>query len=293
MRLEEKVAEVGITGLNADFLRQLKRKGFADARLAKLAGVREAEIRKLRDQYDLHPVYKRVDTCAAEFATDTAYMYSTYEDECEANPSTDRDKIMVLGGGPNRIGQGIEFDYCCVHASLALREDGYETIMVNCNPETVSTDYDTSDRLYFEPVTLEDVLEIVRIEKPKGVIVQYGGQTPLKLARALEAAGVPVIGTSPDAIDRAEDRERFQHAVDRLKLKQPANATVTAIEMAVEKAKEIGYPLVVRPSYVLGGRAMEIVYDEADLRRYFQTAVSVSNDAPVLLDHFLDDASRS
>ncbi|MCA6723020.1 carbamoyl phosphate synthase large subunit, partial [Vibrio alginolyticus] len=243
---------------------QLKRKGFADARLAKLAGVREAEIRKLRDQYDLHPVYKRVDTCAAEFATDTAYMYSTYEEECEANPSTDREKIMVLGGGPNRIGQGIEFDYCCVHASLALREDGYETIMVNCNPETVSTDYDTSDRLYFEPVTLEDVLEIVRIEKPKGVIVQYGGQTPLKLARALEAAGVPVIGTSPDAIDRAEDRERFQHAVDRLKLKQPANATVTAIEMAVEKAKEIGYPLVVRPSYVLGGRAMEIVYDEAD-----------------------------
>ncbi|MEW0493718.1 carbamoyl-phosphate synthase large subunit, partial [Escherichia coli] len=271
VRLEEKVAEVGITGLNADFLRQLKRKGFADARLAKLAGVREAEIRKLRDQYDLHPVYKRVDTCAAEFATDTAYMYSTYEEECESNPS-DREKIMVLGGGPNRIGQGIEFDYCCVHASLALREDGYETIMVNCNPETVSTDYDTSDRLYFEPVTLEDVLEIVRIEKPKGVIVQYGGQTPLKLARALEAAGVPVIGTSPDAIDRAEDRERFQHAVERLKLKQPANATVTTIEMAVEKAKEIGYPLVVRPSYVLGGRAMEIVYDEADLRRYFQTA---------------------
>ncbi|MHA6382017.1 carbamoyl-phosphate synthase large subunit, partial [Escherichia coli] len=219
VRLEEKVAEVGITGLHAEFLRQLKRKGFADARLAKLAGVREAEIRKLRDQYDLHPVYKRVDTCAAEFATDTAYMYSTYEEECESNPS-DRDKIMVLGGGPNRIGQGIEFDYCCVHASLALREDGYETIMVNCNPETVSTDYDTSDRLYFEPVTLEDVLEIVRIEKPKGVIVQYGGQTPLKLARALEAAGVPVIGTSPDAIDRAEDRERFQHAVERLKLKQ-------------------------------------------------------------------------
>jgi carbamoyl-phosphate synthase large subunit len=290
VRLEEKVAEVGINGLDADFLRTLKRKGFADARLAKLAGVREAEIRKLRDQYDLHPVYKRVDTCAAEFATDTAYMYSTYEEECESNPSVDRDKIMVLGGGPNRIGQGIEFDYCCVHASLALREDGYETIMVNCNPETVSTDYDTSDRLYFEPVTLEDVLEIVRIEKPKGVIVQYGGQTPLKLARALEAAGVPVIGTSPDAIDRAEDRERFQQAVDRLKLKQPANATVTAIEQAVEKAKEIGYPLVVRPSYVLGGRAMEIVYDEQDLRRYFQTAVSVSNDAPVLLDRFLDDA---
>ena len=239
VRLEEKVAEVGINGLDADFLRTLKRKGFADARLAKLAGVREAEIRKLRDQYDLHPVYKRVDTCAAEFATDTAYMYSTYEEECESNPSVDRDKIMVLGGGPNRIGQGIEFDYCCVHASLALREDGYETIMVNCNPETVSTDYDTSDRLYFEPVTTEDVLEIVRIEKPKGVIVQYGGQTPLKLARAPEAAGVPVIGTSPDAIDRAEDRERFQHAVDRLKLKQPANATVTAIEQAVEKRKRL------------------------------------------------------
>ena len=281
------MAEVGINGLDADFLRTLKRKGFADARLAKLAGVREAEIRKLRDQYDLHPVYKRVDTCAAEFATDTAYMYSTYEEECESNPSVDRDKIMVLGGGPNRIGQGIEFDYCCVHASLALREDGYETIMVNCNPETVSTDYDTSDRLYFEPVTGRRAGN--RAHRAKGVIVQYGGQTPLKLARA-EAAGVPVIGTSPDAIDRAEDRERFQHAVDRLKLKQPANATVTAIEQAVEKAKEIGYPLVVRPSYVLGGRAMEIVYDEQDLRRYFQTAVSVSNDAPVLLDRFLDDA---
>lgn len=216
MRLEEQVAEKGATALTADFLRTLKRKGFADARLAKLAGVSENEIRKLRDKYDLHPVYKRVDTCAAEFATDTAYayMYSTYDEECEANPNKDRDKIMVLGGGPNRIGQGIEFDYCCVHAALVLREDGDETIMVNCNPETVSTDYDISDRLYFEPVTLEDVLEIVRIEKPKGVIVQYGGQTPLKLSRALEAAGVPVIGTSPDAIDRAEDRERFQQAVN-------------------------------------------------------------------------------
>ncbi|SPW30566.1 Carbamoyl-phosphate synthase large chain [Edwardsiella tarda] len=288
--MEERVAEVGINGLNAPFLRQLKRKGFADARLARLAGVAESEIRKLRHKLGLHPVYKRVDTCAAEFATDTAYMYSTYEEECEANPHHDRPKIMVLGGGPNRIGQGIEFDYCCVHAALALREDGYETIMVNCNPETVSTDYDTSDRLYFEPVTLEDVLEIVAVEQPQGVIVQYGGQTPLKLARALEAAGVPVIGTSPDAIDRAEDRERFQQAVNRLGLKQPANATVTAIEQAVEKGAQIGYPLVVRPSYVLGGRAMEIVYDESDLRRYFQTAVSVSNDAPVLLDHFLDDA---
>jgi len=268
----------------------LKRKGFDDARLAKIAGVPEARIRNLREQYNLHPVYKRVDTCAAEFATDTAYMYSTYEDECESNPTRDREKIMVLGGGPNRIGQGIEFDYCCVHASLALREDGYETIMVNCNPETVSTDYDTSDRLYFEPVTLEDVLEIVRVEQPKGVIVQYGGQTPLKLARELEACGVPIIGTSPDAIDRAEDRARFQQAVERLGLKQPDNATVTTIDDAVAKAATIGYPLVVRPSYVLGGRAMEIVNDDVDLLRYFQTAVSVSNDAPVLLDRFLDDA---
>lgn len=289
VRLEEKVAEVGFAGLDADFLRVLKRKGFSDARLAKLVGVSETELRKLRYRHEIFPVYKRVDTCAAEFATDTAYLYSTYDEECESNP-TNRDKIMVLGGGPNRIGQGIEFDYCCVHASLALREDGYETIMVNCNPETVSTDYDTSDRLYFEPVTLEDVLEIVRVERPKGVIVQYGGQTPLKLARALEAAGVPVIGTSPDAIDRAEDRERFQQAVNRLGLKQPKNATVTAMEQAVEQAKQLGYPLVVRPSYVLGGRAMEIVFDEVDLRRYFTTAVSVSNDAPVLLDCFLDDA---
>ncbi len=252
-------------------------------------GIAQSEIRKLRDQHDIHPVYKRVDTCAAEFSSDTAYMYSSYDEECEANP-TDKDKIMILGGGPNRIGQGIEFDYCCVHASLALREDGYETIMVNCNPETVSTDYDTSDRLYFEPVTLEDVLAIARVEKPKGVIVQYGGQTPLKLARALEAAGVPIIGTSPDAIDRAEDRERFQAAVERLGLLQPENATVTAMEQAVEKSKEIGFPLVVRPSYVLGGRAMEIVYDESDLRRYFNEAVSVSNESPVLLDRFLDDA---
>ncbi|WP_368902270.1 carbamoyl-phosphate synthase large subunit, partial [Proteus mirabilis] len=290
VRLEEQVAQLGLAGLNADFLRQLKRKGFADARLANILNVKEQVIRQLREQYQLHPVYKRVDTCAAEFATDTAYMYSTYEEECESDPNQDKPKVMVLGGGPNRIGQGIEFDYCCVHAALALREDGYETIMVNCNPETVSTDYDTSDRLYFEPVTLEDVLEIVRIEKPQGVIVQYGGQTPLKLARALEAEGVPVIGTSPDAIDKAEDRERFQKAVDKLGLKQPENATVTTLEEAVDKAKSIGYPLVVRPSYVLGGRAMEIVYDEIDLRRYFQTAVSVSNDAPVLLDRFLDDA---
>lgn len=290
VKLENDVAERGITALKSNHLRLLKRKGFSDARLAALVGVSEEEIRKLRESYNLHPVYKRVDTCAAEFATNTPYMYSTYDEECESNPHQDREKIMVLGGGPNRIGQGIEFDYCCVHAVLALREDGYETIMVNCNPETVSTDYDTSDRLYFEPVTLEDVLEIVRIEKPKGVIVQYGGQTPLKLARALEAAGVPVIGTSPDSIDRAEDRERFQQAVEYLGLKQPANATVTTIDLAVKKAATIGYPLVVRPSYVLGGQAMEIVYDTTDLLRYFQSAVSVSNDAPVLLDRFLDDA---
>lgn len=290
VRLEEKVAESGIKSLNANFLRQLKRKGFADARLAALASVTESEIRQLRHDFNLHPVYKRVDTCAAEFATDTAYLYSTYEAECESYPNHDRRKIMVLGGGPNRIGQGIEFDYCCVHAALALREDGYETIMVNCNPETVSTDYDTSDRLYFESVTLEDVLEIVRIEQPEGVIVQYGGQTPLKLARELEAAGVPIIGTRPDAIDSAEDRGLFQQAVNDLGLKQPANATVTALEDAVAKANLLGYPLVVRPSYVLGGRAMEIVYDEVDLRCYFQSAVNVSNDAPVLLDRFLDDA---
>lgn len=285
VKLEEQVKERGMAGLDADFLRALKRKGFADARLAKILGVAEGEVRKLRARHNIFPVYKRVDTCAAEFATNTAYMYSSYDEECEANP-TNRDKIMVIGGGPNRIGQGIEFDYCCVHAALALREDGYETIMVNCNPETVSTDYDTSDRLYFEPVTTEDVLEIVRVEQPKGVIVQYGGQTPLKLARALEANGVPVIGTSPDAIDRAEDRERFQSAVERLGLKQPENGTVTALEQAVQLATRITYPLVVRPSYVLGGRAMEIVYDEQDLRRYFAEAVSVSNESPVLLDRF-------
>ncbi|MCF1431147.1 MAG: carbamoyl-phosphate synthase large subunit [Shewanella sp.] len=289
IKSENTLRELGWANLDADLLRQLKRKGFADARLAELLGISENELRKIRHRYEIFPVYKRVDTCAAEFSTDTAYMYSTYEQECEASPSN-RDKIMVLGGGPNRIGQGIEFDYCCVHAALALREDGFETIMVNCNPETVSTDYDTSDRLYFEPVTLEDVLEIVRVEQPKGVIVQYGGQTPLKLARALEAAGVPVIGTSPDAIDRAEDRERFQQAVQRLGMKQPENDTVTTVEGAVLSAKRIGYPLVVRPSYVLGGRAMEIVYDEQDLRRYFTEAVSVSNASPVLLDRFLDDA---
>ena len=286
---EATVSEGGLKVLTSDYLRKLKRKGFADSRLAALIGVSEAEVRKKRHTADIYPVYKRVDTCAAEFSSDTAYMYSTYDEECEASP-TDNEKIMILGGGPNRIGQGIEFDYCCVHAALALREDGYETIMVNCNPETVSTDYDTSDRLYFESITFEDVLEIVRVEKPKGVIVQYGGQTPLKLARALEAAGVPIIGTSPDAIDRAEDRERFQQAVDRLGLLQPENATVTSLDEAMAKAESIGFPLVVRPSYVLGGRAMEIVYDLEDLRRYMTEAVSVSNDSPVLLDHFLDDA---
>ncbi|SQH77905.1 carbamoyl-phosphate synthase, large subunit [Shewanella benthica] len=289
LNFETQVKDVGMSGLNEVFLRQLKRKGFSDLRLSDLLGVSESEVRKLRHKLEIHPVYKRVDTCAAEFSTDTAYMYSTYEEECEANPSN-RDKIIILGGGPNRIGQGIEFDYCCVHAAMALREDGYETIMINCNPETVSTDYDTSDRLYFESVTLEDVLEIVRIEKPKGVIVQYGGQTPLKLARELEAAGVPIIGTSPDAIDRAEDRERFQKAIQRLEMKQPENDTVTTVENAIISAERIGYPLVVRPSYVLGGRAMEIVYDEQDLRRYFNEAVSVSNSSPVLLDRFLDNA---
>lgn len=286
---EAKVAESALTSLDADRIFRLKRKGFSDARLAELLGVSEKAFRKHRQKLNIRPVYKRVDTCAAEFATDTAYMYSTYEEECEANPS-DRDKIIVLGGGPNRIGQGIEFDYCCVHAAFAAKEMGYEAIMVNCNPETVSTDYDTSDRLFFEPVTLEDVLEIVDREKPKGVIVQYGGQTPLKLANELEAAGVPIIGTSPEAIDRAEDRERFQQMIQRLGLKQPVNATVTSTEEAVTKASEIGYPLVVRPSYVLGGRAMEIVNNEEALRKYMTTAVKVSNDSPVLLDYFLNKA---
>ena len=275
--------------LDEKWLYSLKRKGFADRRLADILGCSETEVREHRYSFDMHPVYKRVDTCAAEFSTETAYMYSTYEEECEAQPSN-KDKILVLGGGPNRIGQGIEFDYCCVHAALAMREDGYETIMVNCNPETVSTDYDTSDRLFFEPVTLEDVLEIVRLEKPKGVIVQFGGQTPLKLARALEAEGVPIIGTTPDAIDRAEDRERFQQMIEKLGLLQPHNATARSADEAVELAKGIGYPLVVRPSYVLGGRAMEIVYKEDELRHYMKTAVQVSDDSPVLLDFFLPNA---
>ncbi|MEJ1297147.1 MAG: carbamoyl-phosphate synthase large subunit [Candidatus Sedimenticola sp. (ex Thyasira tokunagai)] len=287
--LEDEVRDGGIASLDADRMRYLKRKGFADARLAALVGVSDVELRKQRHAANVRPVFKRVDTCAAEFSTSTAYMYSTYEEECEANPSSNK-KIMVLGGGPNRIGQGIEFDYCCVHAAFAMREDGYETIMVNCNPETVSTDYDTSDRLYFEPLTLEDVLEVIDIEKPTGVIVQYGGQTPLKLAEALEAAGAPIIGTSPDSIDLAEDRERFQQLVENLGLKQPPNRTATEPEQAVVLAEEVGYPLVVRPSYVLGGRAMEIVHDEDDLRRYMREAVSVSNDSPVLLDRFLNDA---
>ncbi len=279
----------GIAALDAPRMRELKRMGFSDARIAELTGSDEGAVRHLRRTLGVRPVYKRVDSCAAEFATTTAYMYSTYEEECEANP-TNRDKIMVLGGGPNRIGQGIEFDYCCVHAALALREDGFETIMVNCNPETVSTDYDTSDRLYFEPLTLEDVLEIVDLEKPKGVIVQYGGQTPLKLARALEAAGAPIIGTSPDSIDLAEDRERFQKMIEKIGLKQPPNRTARNADEALALAREIGYPLVVRPSYVLGGRAMEIVYGDADLSRYIREAVQVSNDSPVLLDRFLDHA---
>src|SRR5688572_27406269 len=286
---EQEVAAAGIDALDGRRLRELKRMGFSDARLAQLVGTDESAIRALRRAHGVRPVYKRVDSCAAEFATTTAYMYSTYEQECEAEP-TDREKIMVLGGGPNRIGQGIEFDYCCVHAALALREDGYETIMVNCNPETVSTDYDTSDRLYFEPLTLEDVLEIVALEKPKGVIVQYGGQTPLKLARALEANGVPIIGTSPDSIDLAEDRERFQKLVDKLGLKQPPNRTARSADEALVLAREIGYPLVVRPSYVLGGRAMEVVHADADLAKYMRDAVQVSNDSPVLLDRFLDNA---
>ncbi len=286
---EVEVAKRSLSELDARELFRLKRKGFSDARLARLLGVSEKEFRKTRQKAGIRPVYKRVDTCAAEFASDTAYMYSTYEEECEAEVS-ERQKIMVLGGGPNRIGQGIEFDYCCVHAAFAMHDDGFETIMVNCNPETVSTDYDTSDRLYFEPVTLEDVLEIADKEQPVGVIVQFGGQTPLKLARELEAAGVPIIGTTPDAIDRAEDRERFQQMIDKLGLKQPPNATARSFEEAFAKAEAIGYPLVVRPSYVLGGRAMEIVYDASELENYMTHAVKVSNDSPVLLDHFLNAA---
>jgi carbamoyl-phosphate synthase large subunit len=289
--IEMELDDRSLGELGADDFRRLKRKGFSDRRLAKLLHTSESEVRAARHRLGIRPVYKRVDTCAGEFATGTAYLYSTYEEECEAAP-TDRKKVMVLGGGPNRIGQGIEFDYCCVHAALALREDGFETLMVNCNPETVSTDYDTSDRLYFEPLTLEDVLEIVHVEKPWGVVVQYGGQTPLKLARDLAANGVPIIGTSPDMIDRAEDRERFQQMLHGLDLKQPPNRTARAESEALALAEEIGYPLVVRPSYVLGGRAMEIVHDPRDLERYMREAVKVSNESPVLLDRFLNDATE-
>jgi carbamoyl-phosphate synthase large subunit len=289
VKIELELEKMTLDHVDEPLLRMLKRKGFSDRRLARQLKTTDKVIRDRRRALGVRPVYKRVDTCAAEFATNTAYMYSTYEDECEAEP-TSRKKIMVLGGGPNRIGQGIEFDYCCVHAALAMREDGYETIMVNCNPETVSTDYDTSDRLYFEPLTLEDVLEIVDKEKPLGVIVQYGGQTPLKLALGLEAEGVPIIGTSPDMIDAAEDRERFQKLLHELKLLQPPNATARTEPEALEKAAALGYPLVVRPSYVLGGRAMEIVHEQRDLERYMREAVKVSNDSPVLLDRFLNDA---
>ena len=263
------ITGVPLESLQKTQLFRLKRKGFSDSRIARLVGDSEDRVRAFRHELGIRPVYKRVDTCAAEFATSTAYLYSTYEEECEADPG-ERRKIMVLGGGPNRIGQGIEFDYCCVHAALALRDEGFETIMVNCNPETVSTDYDTSDRLYFEPLTLEDVLEIVHREQPWGVIVQFGGQTPLKLARPLEAAGVPIIGTTPDSIDLAEDRERFQKLLDRLELRQPPNRTATSADEAVQLAGQIGYPLVVRPSYVLGGRAMDIVHGEDELRRYMR-----------------------
>ena len=287
--IENRLKEYSLPELSKEEMLFLKKKGFSDRRIAKLLKVKEDQVRARRHELGIRPVYKRVDTCAGEFPTDTAYMYSTYEEESEVNPS-DRRKIMILGGGPNRIGQGIEFDYCCVHASMALREDGYETIMVNCNPETVSTDYDTSDRLYFEPVTLEDVLEIIDVEKPEGVIVQYGGQTPLKLARALEANGVNIIGTSPDSIDAAEDRERFQHLLQNFGLHQPPNRTARTEEEAIRLADEIGYPLVVRPSYVLGGRAMDIVHDRSELERYMREAIKVSFDSPVLLDRFLDDA---
>ncbi len=291
VNIENEIREAGLPGLNESLMRAIKRKGFSDARIAKVTGVAEKAVRRRRLELGVRPVFKRVDTCAAEFATTTAYLYSTYDEECEAEP-TDNAKIMILGGGPNRIGQGIEFDYCCVHAALALRESGYETIMVNCNPETVSTDYDTSDRLYFESLTFEDVMAIIDKEKPKGVIVQYGGQTPLKLARDLEAAGAPIIGTSPDSIDLAEDRERFQRLVNELQLKQPPNRVASSKAQAMQLGSEVGYPLVVRPSYVLGGRAMEIVHSDEDLAAYMDAAINVSNDSPVLLDRFLDLATE-
>jgi carbamoyl-phosphate synthase large subunit len=288
---EAEIRQGGLLEMDEYSMRAAKRKGFSDARIAELTGEREQEVRQRRLKFDIRPVYKRVDTCAAEFSTNTAYLYSTYEDECEALP-TDRPKIMILGGGPNRIGQGIEFDYCCVHAALALKDAGYETIMVNCNPETVSTDYDTSDRLYFESLTFEDVMELIHKENPKGVIVQYGGQTPLKLARDLEAAGAPIIGTTPDSIDLAEDRERFQQLVESLDLKQPPNCTARNKQEALDLSGEVGFPLVVRPSYVLGGRGMEVVHSVEDLADYMDAAISVSNDSPVLLDRFLDFATE-
>ena len=291
MNAENRIRELGLPGLSEELMRSMKRKGFSDARVAAILNVKEKAVRKRRIELKVRPVYKRVDTCAAEFSTSTAYLYSTYEEECEAGP-TDNPKIMILGGGPNRVGQGIEFDYCCVHAALALSESGYETIMVNCNPETVSTDYDTSDRLYFEPLTFEDVMEIIEIEKPKGVIVQYGGQTPLKLAEALQEAGAPIIGTSPDSIDLAEDRERFQKLVQDLNLKQPPNCTARSKEEALRLSSGVGFPVIVRPSYVLGGRAMEVVHGEEDLSLYMDAAINVSNDSPVLLDRFLDLATE-
>jgi carbamoyl-phosphate synthase large subunit len=290
VELEDSVKGKSLSELDKSTLHFLKRRGFADAYLAQLMQCTEAQVRARRHELAIKPVYKRIDSCAGEFPTKTAYFYSCYEQRCEAQPDESKKKMMIIGGGPNRIGQGIEFDYCCVHAAMALREAGYQTIMVNCNPETVSTDVDTSDRLYFESVTLEDVLSIVELEKPAGVIVHYGGQTPLKLARDLEANGVKIIGTSPDAIDMAEDRERFQKLIHELKLHQPENGTVRSESEAIELANRIGYPLVVRPSYVLGGRAMEVVYQEDDLRYYLSHAVAVSNDSPVLLDKFLNDA---
>ncbi|NNE63317.1 MAG: carbamoyl-phosphate synthase large subunit, partial [Gammaproteobacteria bacterium] len=289
VKQEQDLAGRTLHSISYSELRSLKRKGFSDRRLAGLLSVEETDFASYRRELGVRPVYKRVDTCAAEFASSTAYLYSSYEDECEAEPSQ-RDKIVVLGGGPNRIGQGIEFDYCCVHAAMAMREDGYETIMVNCNPETVSTDYDTSDRLYFEPLTFEDVLEIIHLEQPKGVIVQFGGQTPLNLSRTLESAGVPIIGTTPDSIDLAEDRERFQQMIHQLGLLQPPNQIAFDVESSAKLAEQVGFPLVVRPSYVLGGRAMEIVYDQDDLARYMTEAVKVTRDSPVLLDRFLDEA---
>ncbi|ANF16943.1 carbamoyl phosphate synthase large subunit [Buchnera aphidicola (Schlechtendalia chinensis)] len=288
--IETHITNIDIKNINYSYLRLLKRKGFSDLRISILTNKSEKEIRNIRHNLHLHPVYKRIDTCAAEFKSETAYMYSTWEDECESKPIHHNKKIIILGGGPNRIGQGIEFDYCCVHASLALREDGFETIIINCNPETVSTDYDTSDRLYFEPITLESILEIVRIEKPHGVIIQYGGQTPLKLAKQLDKEGVPIIGTNPNSIDKSENRKRFQKIVSALGLIQPANATVINIQDAILKSKSVEYPIMIRPSYVLGGRSMEVLYNENDLRKYFKNTVTPKNKSPILLDHYLENA---